>query len=231
MFRYLFEKYKEEVYDENFPMTWDKIPQLEKDGFILMVIGFLLLIIYFFTKNVDVKIFFATSYFIGFAVIIMVHYDKDERKRVLYDVIEPAANTTMKKMVELLETVKIDVTDDAQLVALIEKAKVKLPAYDNFGGIKKIFKTIGGVLALFLPDLIKSIIELSSEIIEEEVIIQIIITTIISVMILIGLFIAVVDFIHMFVGTDKQKMRSFISNIEDIRLFKDKAKEYITDKL
>ena len=139
------------------------------------------------------------------------------------EIIEPSANERMQKVVRLLLEFEIDISDEEHLNNLIEQAKKEQDAYDVWKGFKKSFS--GMTTYILLPIITILISEFFKDIGWETILVRAVVLLMICTCIVLITSAFALSF-NDILNPDIRNLNYFIKDLEDVKLFKAKAKSF-----
>jgi len=225
MFNYFYNSYKLEILKTS---SWGSIKELktyEKAFLVIVVLGAILSGIF---SMLAIMIGLAISIALilsGFLILIIMRNRKVEQRRIVEEKIGPLANERMQNVIKLLISFEIDINDEEQLSNLIEQARKQQTKYDVWKGFRSAFNGITTyillpIVTIFLSELLKNI--------SPEVLLR---RAVVIFFVCAGIVVAIVSFAESFndiLNHDIWKLECLISDIEEIKVFSNKAK-YISD--
>ena len=223
MFNYLYKKYKVEVLKTS---TWLSIKELklyEKLSLVMVILGSILSGVFTLIKNDIGSYISLVMIIIGFALILVLRSRKKEQQRIMKEIIEPSANERMQKVVRLLLEFEIDISDEEHLNNLIEQAKKEQDAYDVWKGFKKSFS--GMTTYILLPIITILISEFFKDIGWETILVRAVVLLMICTCIVLITSAFALSF-NDILNPDIRNLNYFIKDLEDVKLFKAKAKSF-----
>lgn len=223
MFNYLYKKYKVEVLKTS---TWLSIKELklyEKLSLAMVILGSILSGVFTLIKNDIGSYISLVMIIIGFALILVLRSRKKEQQRIVKEIIEPSANERMQKVVRLLLEFEIDISDEEHLNNLIEQAKKEQDAYDVWKGFKKSFS--GMTTYILLPIITILISEFFKDIGWETILVRAVVLLMICTCIVLITSAFALSF-NDILNPDIRNLNYFIKDLEDVKLFKAKAKSF-----
>ncbi len=223
-FNYLFEKYQE-IYKKNRRRSFKKLQVYEKIFLILLILNGLLAAI-FATLNMLMLAWISVLVMLAALVVLnIIRKNPKEKKRYLLEELGPTVNNNMKDLVELLSSEEFQVNIDSQeeLDRLIQYAKEGIDRYDYFKDGKTLFSVVGKYLLLpatgiFIVEYLKDVNYIG--IINRAVI-----------LILAGCFIIffvqtiTMDLVDI-LNPEKKWLKYFIRDMEELKVFSNKAKQF-----
>ncbi len=223
MFNYLYKKYKVEVLKTS---TWLSIKELklyEKLSLVMVILGSILSGVFTFIKNDIGSYISLVMIIVGFALILVLRRRKKEQQRIVKEIIEPSANERMQKVVRLLLEFEIDISDEEHLNNLIEQAKKEQDAYDVWKGFKKSFS--GMTTYILLPIITILISEFFKDIGWETILVRAVVLLVICTCIVLITSAFALNF-NDILNPDIRNLNYFIKDLEDVKIFKAKAKNF-----
>ena len=152
----------------------------------------------------------------GFILWLCVRSNRNEKKRIVDEIIGPDATNRLDKMVDLLGKFNIDMKDDKQIDMLIERAKKEQESYDIWKDTRNLFK--GMTTYILLPIITIFVSELFKD---TDPIIVIKRATVLIFVCVIGVLLISAfstNFSDIF-NPDKRKLDYFIEDLENVKLF------------
>ncbi len=223
MFNYLYKKYKVEVLKIS---TWLSIKELklyEKLSLVMVILGSILSGVFTLIKNDIGSYISLVMIIVGFALILVLRSRKKEQQRIVKEIIEPSANERMQKVVRLLLEFEIDISDEEHLNNLIEQAKKEQDAYDVWKGFKKSFS--GMTTYILLPIITILISEFFKDIGRETILVRAVVLLMICTCIVLITSAFALNF-NDILNPDIRNLNYFIKDLEDVKIFKAKAKSF-----
>ena len=223
MFNYLYKKYKVEVLKTS---TWLSIKELklyEKLSLVIVILGSILSGIFTLIKNDIGSYISLVMIIVGFALSLVLRSRKKEQQRIVKEIIEPYANERMQKVVRILLEFEIDISDEKHLNNLIEQAKKEQGAYDVWKGFKKSFS--GMTTYILLPIITILISEFFKDIGWETILVRAVVLLMICTCIVLITSAFALNF-NDILNPDIRNLNYFIKDLEDVKIFKAKAKSF-----
>lgn len=140
------------------------------------------------------------------------------------EIIESSANERMQKVVRLLVEFGIDISDEEHLNNLIEQAKKEQDAYDVWKGFKKSFS--GMAMYILLPIIKILISEFFKEVGWETLLVRAVALLMICTCIILITSALALNF-NDILNPDIKNLNYFIKDVEDVKIFKAKAKNFM----
>lgn len=224
MFNYLYKKYKVEILKTS---TWLQIKELklyEKVFLVMFILGGILSGVFALIKNYIGSYISLAMIIIGLAFIFVFGSRKKEQQRIVKEIIEPLANERMQKVVQLLVEFGIDISNEEHLNNLIEQAKKEQIAYDVWRDLKKSFS--GMTTYILLPIITIFISEFFKDVGWETLVVRAGVILMICLCIVLITSAFALNF-NDILNTDIRNLNYFIKDVEDIKIFKAKAKNFV----
>lgn len=224
MFNYLYKSYKLEVLKTNIWISIKQLKLYEKVFLVMIFLGAILATAFSLTENTIGSMVSIILIFAGFVLMMIFQCRKVEQRRILDEIIEPSANDRMEKVIKLLQKFDIDVTDEKQLDSIITLAKKEKEAYDVWKGIRKLF---GGMTTyVLLPIMTIFLAEFFKNNTWQELLVRAILLLLVclGIVLLVSAFAMNLDDVF---NPDVRNLNYFIRDIEDVKAFSEKAKNFI----
>lgn len=224
MFNYLYKSYKLEVLKTNIWISIKQLKLYEKVFLVMIFLGAILATAFSLTENTIGSMVSIILIFAGFVLMMIFQCRKVEQRRILDEIIEPSANDRMEKVIKLLQKFDIDVTDEKQLDSIITLAKKEKEAYDVWKGIRKLF---GGMTTyVLLPIMTIFLVEFFKNNTWQELLVRAILLLLVclGIVLLVSAFAMNLDDVF---NPDVRNLNYFIRDIEDVKAFSEKAKNFI----
>lgn len=227
MFNYLYKKYKIEILKTS---TWLSIKELklyEKFILVMFILGGILSGVFALSKN-DIGSYVSLAMtIIGIILIPVFRSRKKEQQRIVKEIIEPLANERMQKVVQLLVEFGIDISNEEHLNNLIEQAKREQTVYDVWIGLKKSFSRMSTyillpVITIFISEFFKDV--------GWEILVKRAVLILMLCLCIVLITSVVASNFNDILNPDIRNLDYFIKDIEDIKIFKAKAKRFETIK-
>lgn len=232
MFDCLLKQYKADVFNTEAESNIWKVLKPYKTVFFIgmVVLGMVLSVVW---KN-NVCLSLCAILFVGIFIFLLFNQNKSEEPIILEEIDKPTAKARMKKMIECLQKpeFKIDVKDERQLDKLIERAKKERNVHNVWRCLKnlslKIIKKTDGLIfpgigSGFMLWERKGISQILLKYVSQQK--KLSMNNIFPYFVLF-IFVMVLLFrssLREFFPSKKQILDSFISDVEDIKLFPDKV--------
>ena len=130
MFNNLYSQYKIKVLKVDIWMSLKELKLYEKVFLAMGVLGGIMSGV-FSLLEINMGLFISLGMIlIGFILLFLIGNRKSEQKRIVDEIVGPAANKRMEKVIKLLLEFDIDVKDEKQLDNLINQAQKEQLAYD-----------------------------------------------------------------------------------------------------
>lgn len=220
MFNNLYMQYKTSVLQKDIWMSLKRLKLYEKVSLAFMLLGGILSGVFSLLEINKGILFSLVMILIGLFLLILFRNRKPERVRIVDEIVEPAANERMEKVIQLLLKFDIDVKDEKQLNNLINQAQKEQSAYDFFGVFRNAFEGIKTyillpIITIFLSEFFK---EVGWELLLCRAVLLLLICCSIVVCIS-GFAFSINDILN----SDIRNLNNFIKDIEDIKVFSQKA--------
>ena len=228
MFNLLYKKYKTKILNVNYWKSFKELYPYEKFFLVTLIFDALLLSIFSLT-NILIGSVITIIVLIGCLIVFgIIRRKPEEQKRILEEVIEPDAQERMKKFVSLLKDFEVNIDDDQQLDELIERAKQEQEFYDAWKDFRR--PAEGVATYILLPILTLLLSKIFEGVGLEELLIRALIIFIICIIAVLGIYTSSSMFEDLF-NKDKQNLNYFIRDVEDIKIFHNRAISYKVDSL
>ncbi len=223
MFDYLFYKYKYKVLKGKFINRVKRLALYEK---ICLAFGIILIIptiIFMFKNNIRVMYIILAASFVDLVLLIILQNIGVHQDKKLKNWFEPHAKSRMKDVVELLEEFEIDINNKEELNGLIEKAKIEKNTFDSLRFIKQPLSIFAKYI--FIPVLSSILTVLFVKDDGNVYLTQA--TVFLSYFLVIVLYgYLVVKIINQLFNRDFLDIDTFVSDIENVKVFSEKANSY-----
>ncbi len=228
MFNYLYKKYTAEILKKNICVAIKELKPYEK---VLLVIAVLLgLLSAFFSSNNNNIAFYISIAIVVIDILLiwLLGSTKEEQKRIVKEIMGPSANERMQKMIQLLVEFGIDISNEEQLNNLIEQAKKTQAAYDVWKYFRILFS--GTAKYILLPTITIFISEFFKDVGWETLVMRAwnILVICLCVVLIVSAFGTGFNDI---LNPDKRNLNRFIHDVEDIKIFKAKAKKILNKEI
>lgn len=226
MFNNLYMQYKIKVLKIDIWVSFKRLKLHEKVSLATMMLGVILSFLFSLLEN-NKGIYFSIGVFlIGVILHCLFRNRKDEQKRIVNEVVGPAANERMEKVIKLLLEFDIDVKDEKQLNSLINQAQKEQMAYDYLKVFRNAFE--GMKTYIFLPIITIFLSEFFKEV-GWKVLLH---RALFLVMICFGIVLGITGFafnINDILNPDIRNLDRFIKDIEEIKVFSQKAGKMVKE--
>lgn len=224
MFNNLYRQYKIKVLKVDIWMSLKELKLYEKVFLAMGVLGGIMSGV-FSLLEINMGLFISLGMIlIGFILLFLIGNRKSEQKRIVDEIVGPAANKRMEKVIKLLLEFDIDVKDEKQLDNLINQAQKEQLAYDFWKGFRNTFK--GMTTYILLPIITIFLSEFFKEVGWELLLYRAVLLALVCSCIV--LFISAFAFnINDILNPDIRKLNYFIRDMEDIKVFSQKVGKVI----
>lgn len=222
MFNLIFNRYKLDILSSN---IWKSIKELklyEKIFLVEVILGVIASLVFSILEYSLGSLISVGIIIVSFIVVFIMRSLKKEKRRIVYESIEPYVNERVKKFINLLKEFKIDIENEENLDMLIELARKEQERYDVWKGLRNLFKGISTyvfipIITIFLAEFFKD--NDPWKIIMKAVVLLLICAAIVFVL---YAFASNVDGLF---NADKNRLDYFIRDIEEVKVFRTKIKE------
>ncbi len=224
VFNYLYKKYKVEILKKN---TWiSELRTYERVALVMIILGGILSGVFVLLK-MHIGSYIALGMMIVGLIFGGVFKCRKKEERSVKEILEPAANERMRKMINLLLEFEIDISNEEQLNGLIEHAQKVQAKYDVWKGVKKAFS--GMTTYILLPVITIFLSEFFKEIGWKTLVVR----AGVLLMVCTGIVLIISAFalsIKNVLNPDIRNLDYFIRDTEEVKLFSVKAIGFVNEK-
>lgn len=224
MINFIYTRYKIEICEKNVLKSICRLGIVAK-GILFLVPVLVIFMVLFSMLQQTVLVLICASMIIFLCVLVYIVYSQSKfGRRKLANIILEKADERLKKTIILLMGQGIDVNDSEEMSLLIQRVKMERDGYESW----KWFKKFGKVLGLYFIIPIFTVV--INKYLDDSDIIQIISKTIVLACVfgLILIFCNAFVFSYgYFFNRDLRCFDMFISDLENIRVFKSKTYEIV----
>ena len=225
MFNCLYEKYKVDILGARKWLAFMELELKEKILLVIIMLGSLLSCVFNLLNKYIGSYIAIGMIFIGILLRFLFRSSKREKNRRVNQ-IALSANKRMCKMIQLLDSFKIDISNREQLNNLIDLAKKEQKEFDAWSGFRNMFKGMTTyillpIITIFLTEYFKGI---GGKILFFRAILLVIVCSI--VVLFISAF--ALTFNDIF-NSDIRYLDFFIRDIEDIKVFSQKTGQMVDE--
>lgn len=224
MFNLIYNKYKLDILSTN---IWKSIKELklyEKIFLVIVMLGVIASLIFSVLECSVGSLISVGIIIASFILVFIMRSLKKEKRRIIYESIEPYVKERVIKLVNLLNEFEIDFEDEEQLDKLIEMARKEQERYDVWKGLKNLFK--GMTTYVFIPIITIFLAEFFKGNDPWKIIVKAVVLLLICAAIVLVLFAFAINVDGLF-NADKNRLDYFIRDIEEVKVFRKKIKEIV----
>ena len=222
MFNLIFNRYKLDILSSN---IWKSIKELklyEKIFLVVVILGVIASLVFSILEYSLGSLISVGIIIVSFIVVFIMRSLKKEKRRIVYESIEPYVNERVKKLINLLKEFKIDIENEENLDMLIELARKEQERYDVWKGLRNLFKGISTYV--FIPIITIFLAEFFKDNDPWKIIIKAVVLLLICAAIVLVLY-AFASNVDGLFNADKNRLDYFIRDIEEVKVFRTKIKE------